>query len=176
MLELQMARRGTSVIFQVVACGLILAHRHEVHTPDGIGTADEIIWPCLAISFYFHARCCVVFFSVPFRTFGIFSLVVERLMMTDVPLFLTFFLLYLANFTGTLFLLYPRAGTGTLPYAADFNDPRTAVKSMVQFGFAGSKFQIEYLLKDMEPDLCTSAADTECGCPFPEELSLKYKV
>ena len=126
--ELQMVRRGLTTIFQLVGCALLLSHRDDAHRADGV--ADEAVWPCLAISFYFHARYCVCHLCVPSKRFGIFSLVVERLMTSEVPLFLTFFVLYLLNFTCTLFLVYPRAGNGTLPFANGFNDPRTAIKKV----------------------------------------------
>ena len=99
MRELQMVRRFLCTIFQIVGCALLLAHRHSEHPSDGLGTADEVVWSCLALSFYFHARYCVVILCVPSKHLGVFSLVVERLLATDIPLFLTFFVLYLVNFT-----------------------------------------------------------------------------
>lgn len=123
---------------------------HSPHPADGAG--DEIAWACLSIGIYLHFSFFIHVLSVPYARLGIFTLVVERLLLTDVPTFLTFFLLYLLNFAIALYLSYPRAGTLSLPFVDDFNDPIRAAKRMFEMGFMGKTFQISL------PQLETAAA------------------
>lgn len=168
--QLQLIRRFLTTIFQLAgSIALLTSHRDRIPSTDGAG--DEMAWVCLGIAFYFQMRYTMLFLSVPFTHFGVFSVVIERLMSFEVPLFLTMYLLYLTTFGGTLFIVYPRAGNGSLPYAPAFNDARTAFQEMLELAFTVGKFKIDYPLRGIAGAPASLLDDAGVPMVFPEDLS-----
>ena len=54
---------------------------------------DEVVWPLIAIASFLHFMLTVNLVFVPFPTLGVFAVVVERLVKTDLAVFLVFLLL-----------------------------------------------------------------------------------
>jgi hypothetical protein len=79
---------------------------------------------------------------------GIFALVVEKLLATDVRTFLTFFLLYLCIFWSSLFVFYPRAGVGEISMVPEFNGILTSFEAMINLGIASKHFEIDFWAED----------------------------
>ena len=140
--DLHLYRRLTAVAFCVTSTLHTLLTRDAPHPADGAG--DEVAWGCLAIGIYFHFSFFIHVLSVPFKRLGIFTLVVERLLLTDVPVFLFFFSMYLLNFAAALYTSYPRAGALQLPFVEEFNDPLEALKAMLELGIMGKTFSIDF--------------------------------
>jgi hypothetical protein len=75
---------------------------------------------------------------------------------------------YLLNFTFTLYVVYPRAGDGTLLFVSAFNDPLLAVKKMLELGFGQLRFPIE--LRSTFGDNARDSAGSVVNAPGTDEL------
>ena len=130
----------------VLACASVLV---RTTPPAADGAGDEVSWALLSLAIYleFSHFISVIFVAMDQR-YGIFALVVERLLATDVQVFLTFFFLYLMCFWAALYLNYPRAGVGYLSVVPQFNSMRDSFEAMVGLGTAGIRF-------DRAPRACT---------------------
>jgi len=96
----------------------------------------------IAVFFEFSHVISVIF--VPHRNIRIFALVVERLLATDVQIFLIVVVLYLTCFWTTMYINYPRAGTGKLAVIPPFNSMRDSFEAMLSLGIAGIHFDIDF--------------------------------
>ena len=96
----------------------------------------------LALFLEFSAFISVIFIPVP--SLGTFALIVERLLQTDVQIFLIFFFLYLLAFWSAMYMNYPRAGDGKLSLVPQFNDLPSSLEAMINLGIAGIHFEIDF--------------------------------
>jgi len=110
--------------------------------PDGSG--DEIAWGLLSLAIFIEFMFFISVIFVTSPRMGIFALIVERLLFTDVREFLTFFFLYLTCFWATMFVTYPRAGVGQLLLVPPFNSMRDSFEAMLNVGIAGIHFDIDF--------------------------------
>jgi hypothetical protein len=106
----------------------------EVLAERSWGRGDEAVWPLLAVASFVQFILTMNLALVPFSNLGVFAITVERLVKTDLMIFITFLLIYLCNFYITLFVAYPRAGNGTLPHAEAFNDWQSALTATFDLG------------------------------------------
>ena len=164
--DLMMYRRLAGICCSATGCILVLSRRDETHQPDGAG--DEAVWTCLGVGMLLHMSFFIHMISVPFARLGIFTLVVERILTSDVPTFLTFFSFYLFNFACSMYAVYPRAGSATLSYVAAFNDPISAGKLMLEVGYLQSRFPIEYPMGELQLKReLVDATEPPADCELP---------
>ena len=156
-----------------VACLSVLVG--TTHEPDEAGRGDEAAWALLSVAIFaeFIAFISVVFME--FRNLGVFAIVVERLLVHDVRIFLSYFLLYLLCFWASLFVNYPRAGSGILELVPEFNGVFSSFMAVVNLGLTGAKFNINTLdaeALDLNPgelaNLFLFAGFYYCTCAAPE--------
>ena len=120
---------------------LSVTFKHHVPREDGDG--DEIAWALLSVSVYLEFSEFIAALFIPSERFGVFGLVVERLFGSDVLVFLTFFFLYLLMFWTSMYINYPRAGTGTVDIAPDFNSLFDSFFAMVNIGLAQGRLEMD---------------------------------
>lgn len=94
------------------------------------------------------------------QRYGILSLVVDKMLETDVSSYLLFLFLFLFKYWATLYIMYPRAGNGELLQVPEFNQWYDAFKAMADFSLTGSKFTIKY---EPEEQPCTKTPGATCG-------------
>ena len=80
---------------------------------------------------------------IPFRRLGIFALIVERILATDVPVFMVFFVGYTCIFAVVLYASYPAEDGNELAIIEEFNAPATAFQAMIDLGIAGIKLPLD---------------------------------
>jgi len=138
------ARKISAHALSVLACMSVL---FNTHAPSADGQGDEISWGLISVALFVEM---MLFISVIFVTskMGIFALVVERLIVTDVRDFLTFFFLYLTCFWATMFVNYPRAGVSEVSLVPPFNNLRDSFEAMLNVGIAGIHFDIDFSADD----------------------------
>ena len=80
---------------------------------------------------------------LPFQRLGVFQLVVDQLLATDLPTFMIFLWGYAFTFVSTLYIAYPADHGIELDVSPAFNHPLTAVKAMIDLSITGEKFPLE---------------------------------
>mmetsp|Transcript_32616 Transcript_32616/g.74805 ORF Transcript_32616/g.74805 Transcript_32616/m.74805 type:complete len:426 (-) Transcript_32616:168-1445(-) len=133
-------RKVFCYLIALVACILILAEK-QGNSDDGEG--DEVVWLFLSFSVLLQLLFIVRAISIPSQTFGVVALAIERMFLSDVLVFLFFFMFYLITFYFAMYFVYPRSGSSHLPYAEDFNDPGRALMAMLNLVITGNKFTVE---------------------------------
>ena len=116
----------------------------KAHTPSADGDGDEAAWALLSISIFSTFSSFVAIAFIPHQRFGIFAQVIERLLILDVPVFLCFFFIYLFCFWVSMYLNYPRAGTGTLSIVPQFNNMLDSLEAMINLVMTGTTFDIDF--------------------------------
>lgn len=135
-------RRMLALSLNICACTLFLLDRGEDDRSE-----DDAERAMLAVALFLNAMSVLGITCLPFQRLGVFALVVDNLISTDLPVFLLFLSGYTVAFYVALYVAYPihpedQFGSGDaarLAVAPDFNDPWTAAKAMVDLSFAGKK-------------------------------------
>ncbi|KAL1518863.1 hypothetical protein AB1Y20_003140 [Prymnesium parvum] len=103
------------------------------------GRWDEVERSALAVAFFVTASRLLGMLFLPFQQLGVFARVVDKLVSTDLPVFLTFLFSYMTIFYFTLYIAYPAHDDDEVDVVPEFNDPFTAAKAMLDLAIAGQK-------------------------------------
>jgi len=129
MVELDgMWRRLVTTTTSMIAALLTMTHLN----PTAEGHGDEIVWILLSISTGLQGSSTVNGLFMPFEKQAIYLMSMERCMSNEVLLFVQFLIIFTLIFSLSLYIAYPRAGTGILPGdpIPQFNDWDTSIKAM----------------------------------------------
>jgi len=118
------------VLLSIVAI-VTLHGARTIHLTDGAG--DETLWFLTGVASLTQFTSVIATICLPMRQMGVFAISVERVLLTDVRMFLTFLLLQALNLFAALYLVYPRAGTSELSLFPQFNSAAHALYAMLYF-------------------------------------------
>ena len=118
------------VLLSIVAV-VTLQGARSIHLADGAG--DEALWFLAGVASLTQFTSVIATICLPMRQMGVFAISVERVLLTDVRMFLTFLLLQALNLFAALYLVYPRAGTSELSLFPQFNSAAHALYAMLYF-------------------------------------------
>jgi len=138
--------KNTMLAISMLACVAVLLNPHA---PDSAGTGDAWLWSLLSLATFLESFHVINSFFVPYQNMGMFALVVQKLLATDVQTFLVFFFLYLTSFWSSMYINYPRAGEGSLALVPEFNGAVKSFEAMVNLGIAGKKFDIDFWMPEV---------------------------
>ena len=133
-----------SVAVHMLSIVAALSITWKPHTPTSDGDGDEIAWALLSIAIFNEFSLFITVAFIPNQRFGMFGQVIERLLMLDVPVFLSFFFVYLMCFWASMYMNYPRAGVGRLDIVPEFNNLFDSFEAMLNLVMTGRQFTIDF--------------------------------
>ncbi len=139
-----LVREGVVFTVGVVTLG----NADNAHNKDGTG--DEVLWFLTSIASLVQFSEFISECFVPFHQMGVFALSVERVMLTDVRMFLSFLLLQACNLFAALYLAYPRAGSAKLSILPQFNSPWEAFYATLYFALDRKRIDDEMDVTDSD--------------------------
>lgn len=135
--ELLMLRKVLCHLVVYVATVLTLLEAGGEHTEDGAG--DENLWSLLGVAVLLQLSFVITTVLMPMKKLGVFALLVEKWLITDVKVWLIFLLLQMSNFYFALYIVYPRAGTADLSLSPRFNSWWQALYTMLEMAISSQR-------------------------------------
>uniref|UniRef100_A0A7S3EYV7 Ion transport domain-containing protein n=1 Tax=Haptolina ericina TaxID=156174 RepID=A0A7S3EYV7_9EUKA len=121
----------------MAGCGIAAVEAGAGHDEATLKMAQRIM---LAGAVYLDVVGLMGTICIPFQRLGIFSIVVDQLCSTDLPVFVMFLGGYAFTFLTTMYIAYPVEYNEQLDVCPPFNDLLTAAKAMLDLSTTGERF------------------------------------
>ena len=129
----------TGYVFATAGCAILLA---EGDSPSADEQLSSVLWIMQAFALLLLTQCFFSALFQPYESLSILMRTIGKMIRGDVFTFLTIFAANFLAYFLALFTLYPRSGTGELPYVPAFNSLRASLYYMLNLSILGESLEL----------------------------------